>query len=227
MSKEERKMTQEEKAAKQEQKQGKGRERLETQRWSQKVNDKGIYRYGKDTDIKDQRLRNSQQILWDSNKGENELHNDQIVLLLNLFTMPFAGNLWMTRRVCIYLGESFSCKKTRTNILPNLVLVIYYFYHMQWKISIARKPDHQWTGSNAFCLSKLQKHFWKSVPNLLQLYPTCTSPCLYHIQKKHCSWGNRRAEEKQQKVGNKHYWQKQKQTHILMPFFNGYNCFKV
>lgn len=56
-------MTQEEKAAKQEQKQGKGRERLETQRWSQKVNDKGIYRYGKDTDIKDQRLRNSQQIL--------------------------------------------------------------------------------------------------------------------------------------------------------------------
>lgn len=63
MSKEERKMTQEEKAAKQEQKQGKGRERLETQRWSQKVNDKGIYRYGKDTDIKDQRLRNSQQIL--------------------------------------------------------------------------------------------------------------------------------------------------------------------
>lgn len=227
MSKEERKMTQEEKAAKQEWKQRKGRERLETQKWSQKVNDKGIHRYGKDTDIKDQRLRNSQQILWDSNKGENELHNDQIVLLLNLFTMPFAGNLWMTRRVCIYLGESSSCKKTRTNILPNLVLVTYYFYHMQWKISIVHKPGHQWTSSNAFCLSKLQKHFWKSVPNLLQLYPTCTSPCLYHIQKKHCSWGNRRAEEKKQKVGNKHYWQKQKQTHILMPFFNGYNCFKV
>lgn len=114
MSKEERKMTQEEKAAKQEWKQRKGRERLETQKWSQKVNDKGIHRYGKDTDIKDQRLRNSQQILWDSNKGENELHNDQIVLLLNLFTMPFARNLWMTRRVCIYLGESSSCKKTRT-----------------------------------------------------------------------------------------------------------------
>lgn len=139
----------------------------------------------------------SQQILRDINREEKELHSDHVTLVLSLFIILFVGSLWMTRTVCIYLLESSPWKKNRTDMFSQ---------NLSWCSTISiRRNEKYLLHTNMTIRGQVQ--IPSAHPNSknttekefqihLQLLPSYTPPCPYHVQNHHCLQEKRKRRSK-------------------------------
>lgn len=129
--------------------------------------------------------------------GEKELHSDHVTLVLSLFIILFVGSLWMTRTVCIYLLESSPWKKNRTDMFSQ---------NLSWCSTISiRRNEKYLLHTNVTIRGQVQ--IPSAHPNSknttekefqihLQLLPSYTPPCPYHVQNHHCLQEKRKRRSK-------------------------------